>query len=32
MIKRLEDLNRRGRNLLVETTLSTRIYVRWIKV
>lgn len=32
MIRRLEDLSLRGENLLVETTLSTRIYVNWIEV
>lgn len=32
MIKRLDEISRRGGNMLVETTLSTRIYVRWIEV
>ena len=31
MIERLDQLSRQGANILVETTLSTRIYVRWIE-
>ena len=31
MIERLDQLSRQGADILVETTLSTRIYVRWIE-